>query len=267
MKKDEVVIGRTYLTKVGRKLVPVRIDETHGKSSWYATDRTTNERVEIKNAKELRREVTDDETVWEGEMAEAAPPGETPATIAPTEPEMTPDVATTAPETPISAEPAAVNDGQQATPAPEPTVPATPSYEERLMFAGATDPAAAREALANTTQSGTENDMATKNAKKGSKKNESKTMTKASGAAKPKREPKEKKVSALDAAAKVLCESKEPMTTGEMIEAMAKKGLWKSPGGLTPAATLYSAILREINVKGKESRFAKTERGKFGIKA
>ena len=41
---------------------------------------------------------------------------------------------------------------------------------------------------------------------------------------------------------------------------MAAKGYWSSPNGQTPAATLYSAILREINVKGKESRFKKTER-------
>jgi len=33
--------------------------------------------------------------------------------------------------------------------------------------------------------------------------------------------------------------------------------------GQTPHATLYSAILREIAKKGKESRFTKTERGKF----
>jgi hypothetical protein len=267
MKKDEVVIGRTYLTKVGRKLVPVRIEETHGKSSWYATDRTTNERVEIENAKELRREVTENETAWEGEMAEAAPSGEAPATIAPTEPETTPDVATSAPETPTATEPVANAEGQEATPAPEPNIPATPSYEERLMFAGATDPVAAREALANITQSGTENEMSSKTTKKGSKKNESKATAKSSGAAKPKREPKEKRVSALDAAAKVLAESKEPMTTGEMIEAMAKKGYWSSPNGQTPSATLYSAIVREINTKAKESRFTKTERGKFGIKA
>ena len=107
--------------------------------------------------------------------------------------------------------------------------------------------------------------MATKNMKKGSKKTD-KAKTKLC-AAKPKREPKEKKISALDAAAKVLGESKEPMTTGEMIEVMAKKGLWSSPNGQTPASTLYSAILREINVRGKESRFEKTERGKFAIKA
>ena len=52
------------------------------------------------------------------------------------------------------------------------------------------------------------------------------------------------KLSCLDAAAKVLGESKAPMTTKEMIEAMASKKYWTSPGGQTPAATLYSAILR-----------------------
>jgi hypothetical protein len=87
--------------------------------------------------------------------------------------------------------------------------------------------------------------------------------------AKPKRhrkepaQPKEKKVSALDAAAKVLAEEGRPMTCKEMIEAMASKGYWTSPGGQTPDATLYSAILREVSTKGSNSRFQKTERGKF----
>jgi hypothetical protein len=74
-------------------------------------------------------------------------------------------------------------------------------------------------------------------------------------------------MSALDAAGKVLEEAGEPMTTGAMIEAMSKAGYWSSPNGATPAATLYSAITREINVKGKDSRFTKTERGKFARKA
>ena len=74
---------------------------------------------------------------------------------------------------------------------------------------------------------------------------------------------KPKKVSALDAAAKVLAETGEPMNCQEMIDAMAKKGYWTSPGGKTPHATLYSAILREINTKGKDARFKKVERGKF----
>jgi hypothetical protein len=81
------------------------------------------------------------------------------------------------------------------------------------------------------------------------------------------KEAKPKKVSALDAAAQVLAEAGEPMNTRQMIEAMAAKKLWTSPGGKTPHATLYSAILREINEKGKDSRFTKTERGKFTAKA
>ena len=79
-------------------------------------------------------------------------------------------------------------------------------------------------------------------------------------------EAKPKKTSAIDAAAKVLADSKQPMNAKEMIDAMSAKGLWTSPGGKTPHATLYSAIIREIALKGKESRFTKTERGKFAAK-
>ena len=71
------------------------------------------------------------------------------------------------------------------------------------------------------------------------------------------------KLSAIDAAAKVLAEAGEPLNAKQMIEAMAAKGYWSSPGGKTPHATLYSAIIREISVKGNEARFTKTERGQF----
>ena len=118
--------------------------------------------------------------------------------------------------------------------------------------------------------------------KKPTKSNKSKKATKAAAAApveqadaaaatppttkaKKAKEPKAKKTSALDAAARVLEEAGQPMTCPEMIEAMTAKSYWTSPKGATPAATLYSAILREINAKGKESRFGKTERGKFGL--
>jgi hypothetical protein len=73
------------------------------------------------------------------------------------------------------------------------------------------------------------------------------------------------KLSALDAAAKVLAESGEPMNAKETIDAMAAKGYWTTPSGKTPHATLYAAIVREINAKGAESRFRKTERGKFAL--
>ena len=81
-----------------------------------------------------------------------------------------------------------------------------------------------------------------------------------------KKEPKAKKPSALDAAVKVLAEAGSPMNCQEMIHAMAEKGYWTSPGGQTPQATLYSAILREINVKDEDARFVKSERGKFALK-
>jgi hypothetical protein len=106
--------------------------------------------------------------------------------------------------------------------------------------------------------------MSATKTKKGSK--TEKTAGEAKKLAKAKAEKVPKRVSALDAAAKVLGETGAAMTTGEMIAVMAEKGYWSSPKGLTPAATLYSAILREIKVKGKESRFAKTERGKFALK-
>ena len=75
-------------------------------------------------------------------------------------------------------------------------------------------------------------------------------------------EPTEKRLSALDAAFKVLSETSEPLNTIQLVEAMSTKGYWTSPGGKTPHATLYSAILRDLS-KGDESRFVKTERGRF----
>lgn len=71
------------------------------------------------------------------------------------------------------------------------------------------------------------------------------------------------KLGALDAAAKVLAESKQPMTCKKMIETMAAKSYWRSPAGKTPDRTLCSAIIRETRTKGKESRFKKVGRGKF----
>jgi hypothetical protein len=71
------------------------------------------------------------------------------------------------------------------------------------------------------------------------------------------------RLSALDAAARVLEEVAQPMTCAEMITAMAERGYWTSPGGKTPSATLYSAILRELQTKPGTSRFVKTDRGKF----
>ena len=89
------------------------------------------------------------------------------------------------------------------------------------------------------------------------------TETKGAKTKRAKGEKKPKRTSGLDAAARVLEESDQPMTAKEMVEAAEAKGYWKSPGGKTPHATVYSAIIREIANKGQDARFRKAERGKF----
>ena len=78
-------------------------------------------------------------------------------------------------------------------------------------------------------------------------------------------EQKPKRVSALDAAAQVLAKAGKPMRAQELIAAMAGQGLWKSPSGKTPHATLYAAMLREIGKQGNSARFKKVDRGMFVI--
>ena len=77
---------------------------------------------------------------------------------------------------------------------------------------------------------------------------------------------KARRTSLLNAAAAVLAKAQEPMTCPEMVEAVLKAGTWKTRGK-TPAATLSAAIYREIQVRGKEARFAKAERGRFRLRA
>ncbi len=89
------------------------------------------------------------------------------------------------------------------------------------------------------------------------------TKSAAKRRAKQPAEPRPKRVSALDAAAQVLQDAGQPMRTKELIVAMATRGLWSSPNGKTPEATLYAAILREITTKGDGARFRKVERGQF----
>ena len=50
-----------------------------------------------------------------------------------------------------------------------------------------------------------------------------------------------------------------------MVERMLGQGLWTTKGA-TPAATIYAAIVRDIQKHGNASRFQKTERGKFALR-
>ena len=92
--------------------------------------------------------------------------------------------------------------------------------------------------------------------------------TKSPKAEKPAKAPKApklakpKKLSGLDAAAKVLHDAGVAMNVKAIMAEIHDKSLWKS-NGATPEATVYAAMIREIAAKGKESRFKKTERGMF----
>lgn len=78
------------------------------------------------------------------------------------------------------------------------------------------------------------------------------------------------RMSAVDAAAEVLgrLPSKEAnigLSAKDLIERMEKAGLWESPGGKTPSATLYSALIREIKQRKADSRFRRNAPGKFSL--
>ena len=78
---------------------------------------------------------------------------------------------------------------------------------------------------------------------------------------------KEKKVSLLDLAAKILADTGEALNCKELVT-KAKETGWVSTGK-TPEQTLYSGIFREIKEKGEASRFKKsaTRKGSFEANA
>ena len=76
---------------------------------------------------------------------------------------------------------------------------------------------------------------------------------------------KEKKVSLLDLAAKILADTGEALNCKELV-AKAKETGWESTGK-TPEQTLYSGIFREMNTKGEASRFKKSAERKGAFEA
>ena len=71
-------------------------------------------------------------------------------------------------------------------------------------------------------------------------------------------------VYSVERIASLLGKAREPMSCKDMIAAMTTKGLWTSPAGETPDATLYASILRDLR-KGKDSRFVKAGPGRFAL--
>ncbi len=249
----EVAIGGVYYAKVSGSIVRVRLDAHSPRGGWTATNLKTGRALHIKSARRLRRAVED------------AAPAVAERTIDP-ERCATPGCAGTPALTylgrPLCAGCWAEHCPEEAKQTPAASV-------------GATDHHAADEAANDE-----EHDMATKTTKKSGAKKAKGSRTKAAkkrapeadSGTKPVAKPKKqatktagepKRLSALDAAATVLKKAGKPMVAQELITAMADQGLWTSPGGKTPHATLYAAMIREIGTKGAESRFTKVDRGQF----
>ncbi len=277
MKKNDVEIGGLYIAKVSGHLVQVRIDDASPYGGWHATSIATGRAVRIKSAQRLRARAD------RGRDAQATAEAEAQNTRLREEREASPD-GMTASERAMSEPSPQAHDPDRCSTSGCAGTPAM-TYLGRPLCAGCwaehcpeeakQTPAASVGATTNPAApeaaSHEENDMATKTTKKpGTKSTKAKGTKKAAkpaAEAKPKKAPKgngePKRMSALDAAAAVLKKAGKPMGSQDLITAMSDQGLWTSPGGKTPHATLYAAMVREITTKGKEARFAKVDRGQF----
>ena len=72
-------------------------------------------------------------------------------------------------------------------------------------------------------------------------------------------------LSGLESAYTILKEVGEPLNVKEITDRAIAQKLWE-PAGATPSATVAAAIMREMKIKGDDSRFFRAERGKFAVK-
>ncbi len=225
MKKSEIKIGGVYRAKVSDKIVDVRMERTNPHGGWDATNLSTGKAVRIKSAQRLRG------------PAAGGSKGSTKAAS---------DADTTA-----SGDAAATGNASAAEKKTDGTK-ARGSKKAARTRTGSS-PKAAKDANGATVANaaGQDGKVAKGRAKKATGANRG-----SDGA---------KRMGVLDAAAAVLAKAGEPMRAQAMITAIVDQGLWSSPAGKTPHATLYAAIIREIAAKGSESRFRKIERGLFAF--
>lgn len=295
MRPEQIEVGAEYRCRLERGVVRVRVDSAAAAGGWMVTDVEAGQPEHVRRHEQFRERWNPPAT-----PASDAPPDDVDERIAAAPPSVVPYDQRRARAKAVAAadqhnarlrdERAAAPDGMTASERAmaeravtyDPDRCATPrcKREPAMTYLGKRLCQACWEvATRETTSDGAESaakeiTMSKKNANKKTTKapkasKATKTATTKKSAAQPKAErkpaadAKPKRVSALDAAAEVLRKAGKPMRSQEMITAMAEQGLWSSPNGKTPHATLYAAILREINDKGGEARFRKADRGLF----
>ena len=241
MKKDEIKIGRHYSAKVSDRLTVVRIDAENPRGGWDATNCATGKKVRIKSAQRLRGTAS----------APKAAPGATGGDGG-----RATDATTGAAGADTGQQGGNAGKGRGGGSGEGGRAKKKLTKKERDALRGQHKADQENARARDEREASPDGMTASERAMAGSEKGASAT------AAKPRK--KREGMSCLDAAAKVLGEAGEPMNTKSMVETMAAKGYWttKAP---TPHATLYSALLREIQKKGSESRFTKVERGMFKL--
>ncbi len=288
MKKDQVQIGGTYVAKVSGQLARVRIDAESRFGGWDATNVSTHRKVRIKSAQRLRQEARPVPTVAPNGEAIVVPG------LAPDEQRLDAQAdAEMQAEARMEAEAEAMARAghdpdrcatRRCKGKPVITVRGRPLCQTCWdRHCGEEQPSETSEnsgdACRPTEEQETPEQENAMSKKKSTKKQSTKKQAKSQSvaakakpdnrAAKPKAKAKTgqkpKRVSALDAAAQVLKSAGKPMRAQELIATMAEQGLWTSPGGKTPHATLYAAMMREERDKGSDSRFHKVDRGQFAF--
>jgi hypothetical protein len=256
MKKNDVKIGGLYVAKVSDKLVTVRIDGRNDHGGWNATNTATGKHIRIKSAQRLRRAVSKTEKREAAATRVAKDVSKILGVPVGVVTEL--DHAAGVPDV----EPTTYDPDRCATPRckGEPTI----TYLGKPLCQKCWKRALAKQEAGTQTAPDAAGDAAVDAARAGEAKPKAKRARKA---AKDAGDGKPKRLSAIDAAAEVLRKTGKPMRCQDLIAAMAEQGLWSSPNGKTPAATLYSALLREVQTKGEQARFRKADRGLFEFNA
>ena len=264
MHQDQVQIGKVYAAKVNDKLAPVRIDSENEHGGWNATNLRTNKTIRIKSAQRLRNEIA----LPDGDPARAEEALQAAASVSGGSQRKRAKKKLSKQErdqlkgqAKADQANAAKRDEREASSDGMTASERAMTESEGKGKPGSQGPEALSRRFNEPLAEAQGKKKATKKKAKSGPARSAQHANEAAAKAREKSEGK-KKLSCLDAAAQVLAEANEPMNTKEMIEAMQQKGLWTSDAP-TPHATLYSAILREMQKKGEDARFRKVERGRF----
>ena len=259
MKKADVHIGHTYRAKVSGRLTAVRITGASPYGGWDAVNVETRRRVRIKSAQRLRADLTAAQTPDGGtEMAKA---------------KKTSAKAKAKKASSKGAKAKASAAGKACPKCGGPLEVVDADHKAGKVVYGCPKCDGSKFEMKRDKQRKQTTEKVdllkrareAREAKAAARKARAKERAERLGLAeKPRAKRARGKMSGLDAAAKVLAETGNAMTCKAIVQAAFEKGYWQSDGA-TPHATIYAAILREIQTKGEKTRFKKAGPGLFAL--